>query len=107
MPAARELRRFRDLLRARPRATWTDFYRASQQDRRFRSGVSEQASMAPDPKVGGGYYLFVANGSLEMQGETLPASSMVFVESGEDAFEIKAGRNGLEALVMQFPRDDD
>jgi hypothetical protein len=32
---------------------------------------------------------------------------MVFVESSEDTLEIKAGRNGLEALVMQFPRDDD
>jgi hypothetical protein len=50
---------------------------------------------------------FVANGSLEMQGETLPAASMVFVEPYEDAFEIKAGRNGLEALVMQFPQDDE
>jgi hypothetical protein len=37
----------------------------------------------------------------------LPASSVVFVEPSEDAFEIKAGRNGLEALVMQFPRDDE
>ena len=49
----------------------------------------------------------VANGSLELNGETLPAWSMVYVESSEDAFEIEAGRHGLEALVMQFPRDDD
>jgi hypothetical protein len=32
---------------------------------------------------------------------------MVFVEPSENAIEIKAGRNGLEALVMQFARDDD
>jgi hypothetical protein len=51
--------------------------------------------------------VFVANGSLEKEGETLPAWSMVFVEPREDAFEIKAGRHGLEALVMQFARDDD
>jgi hypothetical protein len=63
--------------------------------------------MGPDPKIGGGYYLFVANGSLEVRGQTLPAWSMIFVESNEDAFEIKAGRNGLEALVLQFPLDDD
>jgi hypothetical protein len=71
---------------------------------RLGGGMS---TMGPDPKVGGGYYLFVANGSLEMKGETLPASSMVFVEPNEDALEIKAGRNGLEALVMQFAREDE
>jgi len=71
---------------------------------RLGAGMS---AMGPDPKLGGGYYVFVANGSLDKQGETLPASSMVFVEATEDAFEIKAGRNGLEALVMQFARDDD
>ena len=71
---------------------------------RLGGGMS---TMGPDPKAGGGCYLFVANGSLALRGETLPASSVVFVEPSEDAFEIKAGRNGLEALVMQFPRDDE
>jgi hypothetical protein len=71
---------------------------------RLGGGMS---AMGPDPKAGGGYYVFVANGTLEKQGETLPAWSMVFVEPSEAAFEIKAGANGLEALVMQFPRDDD
>lgn len=71
---------------------------------RLGAGMS---AMGPDPKVGGGYYVFVANGSLQTHGESLPAWSMVFVETNEDAFEIKAGRNGLEALVMQFPKDDD
>jgi redox-sensitive bicupin YhaK (pirin superfamily) len=65
------------------------------------------STAGPDPRAGGGCYLFVANGTLEMQGKTLPTSSVVFVDPGEDAFEIKAGRNGLEALVMQFPRDDE
>jgi hypothetical protein len=71
---------------------------------RLGGGMS---TLGPDPKGGGGYYLFVANGSLDMKGETLPAWSMLFVEPTEQAFEIKAGRNGLEALVMQFARDDD
>ena len=61
----------------------------------------------PDPKSGGGCYLFVANGSLELNGKRLPQWSMVFVDTSEDAFEIRAGRHGLEALVMQFPKDDD
>ncbi len=71
---------------------------------RLGAGMS---AMGPDPKVGGGYYVFVANGSMEANGETLPQWSMVFVEPTEDAYEIKAGRIGLEALVMRFPKDDD
>lgn len=71
---------------------------------RLGAGMS---ALGPDPKLGGGYYVFVANGSMQANGETLPEWSMVFVESSEAAFEIKAGRNGLEALVMQFPKDDD
>ena len=71
---------------------------------RLGGGMS---TMGPDPKLGGGYYLFVVNGDLEIQGKNLPRWSMVFVEPGEDAVEIRAGRKGLEALVMQFPKDDD
>jgi redox-sensitive bicupin YhaK (pirin superfamily) len=65
------------------------------------------SSTVPDPKMGGGTYLFVANGNLEMQGQSLPRWSMVFVEPNEDAVEILAGPKGLEALIMQFPKDDD
>ncbi len=71
---------------------------------RLGSGMS---AMGPDPKVGGGYYVFVANGSLETRGQSLPAWSIVFVEPNDNTFEISAGRNGLEALVMRFPQDDD
>lgn len=71
---------------------------------RLGAGMS---AMGPDPQAGGGYYVFVANGSLEKHGESLPAWSMIFVEPGEDAFEIKAGSVGLEVLVMQFAKDDD
>ena len=71
---------------------------------RLGAGMS---AMGPDPKAGGGYYIFVANGSLAINGQTLPAWSMVFVEPHADAYEIKAGSTGLEALVMQFANDDD
>lgn len=69
---------------------------------RIGANVSEPG---PDPKLAGGYYVFVANGSLIRDGETLPLWSMVAVESNEPAFELKAGPKGLEALVMQFPRE--
>jgi hypothetical protein len=71
---------------------------------RLGAGMS---TMSTDPKLGGGHYLFVANGDLEIDGESLPRWSMVFVDQHEDAFEIQAGRKGLEVLVMQFPKDDD
>ncbi len=71
---------------------------------RLGAGMS---AMGPDPKAGGGHYVFVANGSLAANGQSLPAGSMVFVEPNEDAYEIKAGGVGLEALVMQFAKDDD
>ena len=65
------------------------------------------STMGPDPKLGGGCYLFVLNGALEMQDKSLPRWSMVFIEPSEEAVEIRAGLKGLEALVMQFPKDDD
>ena len=71
---------------------------------RLGAGMS---AMGPDPKAGGGYYIFIANGGLAGNGQSLPSGSMVFVEPTEDAYEIKAGHVGLEALVMQFAKDDD
>ena len=60
----------------------------------------------PEPSKTGGYYVFVANGSIVIEAQALPHWSMVFVEPTECALEIKAGTAGLEALVMQFPLDD-
>ncbi len=74
--------------------------------RLLRLGAGMSAT-GPDPGIGGGYYVFVANGSMQSNEETLPQWSMVYVEPDESALEIKAGSIGLEALVMQFPKDDD
>jgi hypothetical protein len=70
---------------------------------RIGSGLS---AMTPEPTAGGGCYLFVANGELEMEGKTLPRFSMVYLDPEGEAAEMKAGRKGLEILVMQFPKDD-
>ena len=64
-------------------------------------------SAAPDPTKAGGYYVFVANGSIEHAGSELPLWSLVFVDPSEAGYQIKAGQHGLEALVLQFPTDDD
>lgn len=70
---------------------------------RLGAGMSVKG---PDPKAHGGYYVFVGNGSLMQGGEELPQWSMVVVENVEDSFEIRAGSKGLEALVLQYPREE-
>ena len=70
-----------------------------------RLGAGQTAS-GPDPKRAGGYYVFVGNGSLIRGEEELPLWSMVVVEPNEDKFELRAGPKGVEALVLQYPREE-
>lgn len=70
---------------------------------RLGAGMSAQA---PDPRVAGGFYLFVGNGSVIHNGENLPMWSMVVVENCEESFVIQAGQEGAEVLVLQYPRED-
>lgn len=100
----------RPVLQHRKEVAWAPIFEQEIKDEmsaqilRLGAGMS---AMGPDPKSGGGYYVFVANGTMSVPGESLPPWSMVFVEPAESALEIKAGDIGLEALVMQFPYDDD
>ena len=57
---------------------------------------------APVPP-GGGRFLLVIGGVLEQNGERLPRHSTVFVSAEEPALELRAGNEGLEVLVLQFP----
>ena len=70
-----------------------------------RLGAGQTAS-GPDPKRAGGYYVFVGNGSLIRGEEELPLWSMVVVEPNEEKFELRAGPKGVEALVLQYPREE-
>lgn len=70
-----------------------------------RLGAGQTAN-GPDPKRAGGYYVFVGNGSIVHGGEELPLWSMVVVEPTEEKFELRAGPKGLEALVLQYPREE-
>jgi hypothetical protein len=98
----------RPVLQYRKEVAWEPVFEQEIKDEmsaqllRLGAGMS---AMGPEPKAGGAYYVFVANGSMQSNGQTLPEWSMVFVERAEAAFEIRAGRFGLEALVMQFPVD--
>jgi hypothetical protein len=99
------------VLQFRTEAAWEPVYDTAKitdelnaQLLRLGGGMS---TLGPDPQLGGGYYLWVANGELEIEGSSLPRWSMVFVDRLEAAPKIQAGRKGLEVLVMQFPKDDD
>jgi hypothetical protein len=96
------------VLKARTEVSWETLFEDADdgmaaQVVRLGAGMSV---MGPDPKAAAGYYVFVANGSLVHNGEELPLWSAVVVESNEEQFEICAGDKGLEALVLQYPRED-
>lgn len=61
-------------------------------------------AMAPDPALGHGQYIIVTKGSLTYQGKDYGAISIGFVRPDEPAIELAAGADGLEALVLSFPR---
>jgi hypothetical protein len=48
----------------------------------------------------------VGNGSLTHDHQDFPLWSMVAVQNTQEHFNIIAGENGLEALVLQFPKED-
>jgi rubredoxin len=59
---------------------------------------------APDPSVGDGQYVIVIKGSLEHDGKERAAPAVVFVKRDEAPFEIVAGAQGLEAIILNFPK---
>src|SRR5262249_42858125 len=59
---------------------------------------------APDPSHGDGQYVVAVKGSLLHEGRELKALTVVYVKPDEPAFALQAGAQGLEALVLNFPR---
>ena len=96
------------VLAARKEAVWETLLEDSSdgmhaQVVRLGAGMSVPG---PDPKAAAGYYVFVGNGTLLHNDEELPLWSMVVVEPSEGKFDIRAGDKGLEALVLQYPREE-
>lgn len=58
----------------------------------------------PDASKGNGQYLIVTKGSVNYQGKEYKAISIAFTKPDEGYFPIIAGPDGLEALVLNFPR---
>jgi rubredoxin len=61
-------------------------------------------STAPAPSGGDGQYVVVVKGSLLHDDRERESLTVVHIKPGEDAFRIQAGAQGLEALVLNFPR---
>jgi hypothetical protein len=68
----------------------------------FRLGANGVAE-TPLPN-GGGQYHVVVQGVLLLDGKEMPELSCLFVSSDEPPYQARAGRGGLEMLVLQFPK---
>jgi len=63
-------------------------------------------AMAPDPADTNGQYLIIVRGSLLYQGREYRALSVAFVQPEEGRMELAAGSEGLDVLVLHFPRSN-
>jgi hypothetical protein len=61
----------------------------------------------PSAAASGGQYLIVAAGTMIADGRALDRLSTVFVTAEERPFAARAGAEGLDLLVLQFPRAAD
>lgn len=71
----------------------------------FSLSVAPNAkAFAPDPAQTNGQYLIIVRGSVLVQGNEYKALSVAFVKPQEGATELVAGADGLDVLVLHFPR---
>ena len=96
------------VMRFRREASWEPVFPSETIDDEMNAQLlrlgAGQSVPGPDPRRAGGYYVFVVNGGMDRDGAELPLWSMTVVEPDEEAFQIRAGDKGLEALVLEFPR---
>ena len=64
------------------------------------------STVLPSPADTGGQYLIVASGTLLDAGRELDRLSTVLLSADEGAYAVHAGEDGLDLLVLQFPRVD-
>ncbi len=64
------------------------------------------ATTAPDPSQSGGQHIIVTKGSLAYQGREYKGLAVAFVKPHEGAWQIVAGAEGLDAIVLNYPRRD-
>ena len=62
------------------------------------------SAKAPPPDSGSGQFVVVTRGGLVCNGILKPAMTVVFVKSEEPALQMLAGPEGLEGMIINFPR---
>jgi hypothetical protein len=72
----------------------------------LRMGARMQVT-GPDPRLTGGQYYLVLNGSLDYNGDSYAPWSLIFAGHDDAPLKVCAGSHGLEALVLNLPRLDD
>jgi rubredoxin len=60
----------------------------------------------PDRNGGDGQYIVAVKGSLLFEGAERKAPAVIFLDRDEGTFELVAGGEGLDAIVLNFPRAD-
>lgn len=58
------------------------------------------------PQSGGGQVFWVLQGRLEHDGQSLAAPASVALTRDEKTLAFRAGANGLQVLMLQYPRGD-
>jgi rubredoxin len=58
---------------------------------------------APDPSKGDGQYIIVMKGGIVHEGELKKDLTIVWVDRNDGPFELVAGSEGVEALILNFP----
>lgn len=61
-------------------------------------------TLAPDPSGGDGQYVIITKGSLAHEGADRKAITIAFLKPDEAPLRLVAGAEGLEALVLNYPR---
>lgn len=65
------------------------------------------AECKSEASTAGGQYILVCSGTIERDGKTFEANSLMHVEAGEDAPTLQSGKDGANVLVLQFARPSD
>jgi rubredoxin len=60
-------------------------------------------ALTPDPSIGEGLFVVVQKGSLIHDKKEAKAMTLVYVSNKEGPYEIRAGAEGLEGLIVRFP----
>jgi myo-inositol-hexaphosphate 3-phosphohydrolase len=66
----------------------------------------DQQKECPSPQGNGGQYVSVVNGTCIINDEPYPRWSCIFLEPDEPPLNLQAGPEGIEVLVLQFPKNN-